>query len=522
MQINYNQVGYRPLDVKKAVFAGDNIKDSFCLIDVNTGKEVFTSKLSDSVYYKDGDENVRVADFSEFKIPGKYIIKGENGEETKEFEIKDDVYRDAVKLSVDFFHLHRCGCELTKEEAGDFAHKACHNTKARIYGTDEFLEVNGGWHDAGDYGRYIVAGAKAVADLLLAYEFFKDKMTPEEADALLEEVKYELDWMLKMQDKKSGGVYHKVTCASFPPMVMPEEEKEELVISPISDTATYDFISIMAYVYRIYGSIPKYENFAKDCFEAAKFALSFLENTKAESFKNPEGIVTGEYGDGNSLDEKFWAYAEMYKSTGDKSYEDVLLNMNLADIPGLMEWQEVGEYGFYAYVTAKEHSDEAFCKNVYKRLTDHVDSILESVDKDPYGYSMNGHYYWGCNMGVANDAMLLLMIDKLNGASKYNSYVETLIGYLLGNNPNGISYLTGVGSNPAKHPHHRPSAALGEAMPGMLVGGPEPNLRDDYMKKNYEGVAPAKCYADNTDSYSTNEITIYWNSPLVFALWGLV
>ena len=68
------------------------------------------------------------------------------------------------------------------------------------------------------------------------------------------------------------------------------------------------------------------------------------------------------------------------------------------------------------------------------------------------------------------------------------------------------------------HTHHRPSADLIPTMPGMLAGGPEPLLLDDAAKRALNNKAPAKCYLDELDSYSTNEITIYWNSPLVFLL----
>lgn len=521
MKINYNQVGYKTNGVKKAVFSGENIADDFTVVNCNSGEIAFTGKLTESKYYEDGDENVRIADFSPLQTEGEYYLVSGN-DKTATFTISEKVYKDALMLSKDFFHLHRCGCELTKEEAGEFAHKSCHDTMARIYGTDKFMDANGGWHDAGDYGRYIVAAAKAVADLMMTYEFYKDKtMCDNCAKSLLEEIKYELDWMLKMQDKETGGVYHKVTCASFPDMCMPEDEKEELIISPISDTAIYDFVAIMAYVKRLYGMIPEYKEYADKCFDAALKALEFVEKTPAGLFKNPDGIVTGEYNDYSSLDEKFWAYAELFKTTGDKKYEDVLTSINIDEVPGLLEWKEVGEYGFYAYITAAERSNEELYKAAYKRLADHVDSIIKSIENDPYGYSMDGHYYWGCNMGVANDAMLMLMMDNIEGTNKYMGYVETLVSYLFGTNPNSTCYLTGVGSNPASHPHHRPSAALGKPMPGMLVGGPEPLLLDDHMKAKYEGVAKAKCYADVTESYSTNEITIYWNSPLVFVLQSL-
>ena len=55
-------------------------------------------------------------------------------------------------------------------------------------------------------------------------------------------------------------------------------------------------------------------------------------------------------------------------------------------------------------------------------------------------------------------------------------------------------------------------------MKGMIVGGPDSNLEDPYAKATMQGVAPAKCYVDNVQSYSCNEVTIYWNSPLVYVL----
>ncbi len=44
------------------------------------------------------------------------------------------------------------------------------STLATVYHTNEKIDVSGGWHDAGDYGRYVVPGAKSVADLLIAYD----------------------------------------------------------------------------------------------------------------------------------------------------------------------------------------------------------------------------------------------------------------------------------------------------------------------------------------------------------------
>lgn len=55
-------------------------------------------------------------------------------------------------------------------------------------------------------------------------------------------------------------------------------------------------------------------------------------------------------------------------------------------------------------------------------------------------------------------------------------------------------------------------------MKGMLVGGVHPFLEDSAAQAYCSGQPTGKCYVDNQESYSTNEITIYWNSPLTYLL----
>ena len=80
----------------------------------------------------------------------------------------------------------------------------------------------------------------------------------------------------------------------------------------------------------------------------------------------------------------------------------------------------------------------------------------------------------------------------------------------------GISYVSDCGTDSIKHPHHRPSGFLGKAMPGMVSGGPCSWLADAVAKGLLsKDVPPAKCFCDMTGSYSTNEVTIYWNSAFL-------
>ena len=94
--------------------------------------------------------------------------------------------------------------------------------------------------------------------------------------------------------------------------------------------------------------------------------------------------------------------------------------------------------------------------------------------------------------------------------------------YLLGRNTFSLSWVTQVGANPYRHPHHRPCGAYKnpEPWPGLLSGGPNAGRQDPAMKKLPDG-PPARMYLDDQESYASNEIAINWNAPLVFILAGI-
>ena len=115
----------------------------------------------------------------------------------------------------------------------------------------------------------------------------------------------------------------------------------------------------------------------------------------------------------------------------------------------------------------------------------------------------------------------MLMANQLTPDAKYVKAAEEQLNYLLGTNTNSYCFVTGFGTLSPENPHHRPSQVLGTAMPGMLIGGPDANLEDPYAKATLTEKANAACYVDNVQSYSCNEVTIYWNSPLVYLLAGI-
>ncbi len=417
-----------------------------------------------------------------------------------------------------FFYLQRCGCELDAERAGKYAHPACHTSFARVLGTNERIDVHGGWHDAGDYGRYIVPAAKAVADLLLARRAAPAVFLENQNTELLDEVRYELEWMLRMQ-REDGGVYAKVSCAGFCGFVMPEKETAELVVCPVSTPATADFAACMAMAYTDY--MRRDPGFAESCLLAADRAWSFLEKQGFIGFLNPSGVVTGEYGDGENPtdeDERFFAAAALFEATGRGKYHAYVKEhaQNMGSCA--LGWGDMSGYGGAVYLSlSHELTDKATRAMLGDALCKKADVLVERAKTDPWGVSLD-EYTWGSNMYLLNNAMTLLMANDVRPNPAYVSFARRHIAYIFGVNPLHRSYFTGFGDTPPRHPHHRPSAAAGEAMPGMVVGGPDAGLHDECAKRLCANKPPCECYVDEQDSYSTNEVCIYWNSPLVYVL----
>lgn len=531
-KVKINQVGYAPSAEKIAVFSDLEEEDTtFTVVDVDYKEVVYEGTMGEALNNSYAGEVNCHGDFSEVKTPGTYKIVTGKGEESYPFTIGTDVYTDTFHALVKMLYLQRCGMELAEEFAGEFAHPECHMDQATIYDTTTKIDVSGGWHDAGDYGRYVVSGAKAVADLLLAYEknpaAFSDEVgTVDSGDGIpdiLQEVKYELDWMLKMQ-ADNGGVYHKVTCKVFPETVLPQDETEELIVSPISKIATEDFAAVMAMAARIYGNsgIEGYDTFGSTCLQASQKAWSYAQEHKNDrNFKNPSDISTGEYADGNGGDEYFWAAAELYKTTEDGVYLTAMKeSLERFENYGGLGWMDMAGFGVYEALTTPALLTDSsnFAKTIKDEFLAAAEEVVALSEKDAYMVSRKNVYEWGSNMGVANDGMLLLFANEIQPKEEYVTCAKRLLNYLLGVNATGYCFVTGEGSLCPENPHHRPSQVLGTCMPGMLVGGPNSNLEDPYAKAVLKDTPPAKCYADNAQSFSCNEITIYWNSPLIYLM----
>lgn len=523
-----NQIGYGSNGSKFAYVRGAAQNEDFFLLD-EEGKTVFSGKTGKAVKDRVAAEEICAADFSSFDKPGTYTVKID-GAQSVPFKIGDRLFDDLYLSILKYFYLSRCGQEIMLEEDSLWNHPACHTGIAKIYGTNKTKKVLGGWHDAGDYGRYIVAGSKTVMDLLLAYASLEASgtlATGEEKFDILNEVRFELEWMLEMQ-REDGAVYHKISCYHFCPFILPQEEKEALVIAPVSTSATADFAGCLAYASTFYKE--KDKNFSEKLLSAAKKAQDYLDSHEDELYKNPPEITTGGYGDWSVKDERYFALCSLFAVTGEEEYLKKAMQVRKEakaipynpEEPWKRPWMEgfgwgcVAGYGTEILLRSKKLIKNAnIIEDLEASIKEAYEKVFARVEKASFGTSLE-KVFWGSNGAVCDNAHLLLLAYDLTGKKEYFEAAKKQLDYLLGCNPMNVCYVTGFGTNTVQNPHHRPSGAVGSTMPGMLSGGPSEWLADEIAKNKLQGKPPLQCFIDVQGSYSTNEVAIYWNSPLVY------
>ena len=574
MAIHVNQLGYYPEGEKRAILPFASRQ--FWVIN-EAGEVCFEGETKEyGLDCASGDE-VTEADFSVFAVPGRYRIKGARAEEQSDeksvaveyspwFEIGEQVYDKLQSDLMKAYYYLRCGMDLEEKYAGPYVHKACHRGKTVAWEDhDVVVEATGGWHDAGDYGRYVTAGSCALAHLLYAYKMYPEAFDgktwniPESGNGvpdLLNECRYELEWFLKMQ-RADGAVWHKLTTAQHAAFVMPEDDLEPLYVLPVSSMATADFSAACALASGIYRAYD--EAFADRMEKASKKAYAWLKaHPDFLGFRNPEGCGTGEYGEWSDFSNRFWAACELYSLTGEKKYHDDLTELLEKPFPRMsLGYFEVGGFGILAYLLSKQGKSQDLTAKFFSEIVQDAAQRVRISEESGYGVSMLfWEYTWGSNMGVMRQGMIFAIADYFGLEEKVKAAARTAglpkrwlwpgqkeepyepgpwqnrclsmrdqaavqLDYLLGCNALGISYVTGNGENAYNEPHLRPAFADGieACMPGMVSGGPNRYRQDARAKEVVpEGTPAMKSYADEVEAFSLNEITIYWNSPAVFTL----
>jgi endoglucanase len=538
--IRLNQIGFYSNGPKKAAIVGSSAT-SFTIKSTDRLTTHFTGTLGTASTWAQSNESVKIADFTTFTKTGTYVLDVAGVGYSYTFTIADNALVPLNKALIKAYYFNRTSIALDTKYAGKWARVAGHldnsvivhpSAASTLRPAGTIISAPKGWYDAGDYNSYIVNSGISTYTLLMSYEHFSDYYDtlnlniPESNNSLpdiLDEIKWNLDWMLTMQDPNDGGVYNKKTCAAFCDFIMPVKDTATRYVVTKSTSSACDFAAVMAVAYRIYKQFDA--TYANTCLDAAKRAHTWALANPSISFSNPgksgiyPAIGTGGYGDSNLSDELEWAGNELYIATKDETKYGYK-STNTYSLP---DWASVRMLGMLSLIfnrknlTAKGFADTTSMKNKLLNLVNAY--VTYQKNTSPYrvvmGTGGNADFVWGSNAFAANQAMLIMNAYMMTNNIDYANAAVSQVDYLVGRNATGYSFVTGIGSKPGMNIHHRQSGADGitDPVPGWLSGGPSGSTGDGCTNNT---TYLATSFSDLQACYTKNEIAINWNAPAVY------
>ncbi len=512
-------------------------------------------------------------DFSAFKTPGEYYVYDQaNNKKSYNFAIGSTIYQDVLKAAVKTYYYQRCGTDVSVACGGNWNHAICHSqdANAELYTTKaDPMDVRGGWHDAGDYNKYIPFLDQTVWELMVAYElnpsrFSDDYNIPETGNGvpdIVDEIKWELDWMIRMQ-MPNGSVANRTAADS--PSVRPHLDGATRYYTAPTTWSTATFAAILAHASRLFENFQaEYGNYYQTLLEKATNAWSYLETEPNMYPANGEDGACGlgaACGTSTSDDDKrrrVFASAELFSTTGGAKYHEYFTN----NYKNYAETRDNGQHpiednvfdassavslnqAFFVYARAAGAKSQIITeiKNSLRTGLDWYQITYYNNQSDAYrAYMFDGHYCWGSSQIKARWGNILVLGIALNvDPTKnmlYKEIAEEYLHYFHGRNPLSWVYMTGVTNLGADkcvtEIYHSwfhdgdawydgaPPASLYGPAPGFVPGGP-----NQFFGRNIsppQGEPPQKAYKDwNTswpeDSWEITEPAIYYQSAYIMLL----
>jgi len=553
-----DQFGYPAKSSKIAVIRNPQLgydKDAsfapgqqYQVVDRSTGKAV---KSGAPAVWNNGatdtfsGDQVWLFDFSDVEAPGTYVIvDSEHNQRSPEFDIDDHVYRRVLKHATRMFFYQRAGFEKTEKTAGKpWADKASHlgpgqDPFARSWiakdDASQEKDLRGGWFDAGDYNKYTNWAARNMISLLRAFDqnagaFGDDFGIPESGNGIpdiLDEVKWGLDWLRRMQNA-NGSLLCVQSLAEGSP---PSAARGPSFYGPPTTSATLMGAAVFAYASKVYSARPEPElkAYAADLAKRAKAAWAWAaENPTVLYYNNDDGKQPGSQGlaagqqemdDAHRLAARFEAAVYLFEITSDPQFREFVDANFAAVVPdwGPSQWDAVGQEALLYYARLPGASDAvrtAISAKFIARMTQNADQLPMIIGKkDPYQAPMKD-FTWGSNFSKAAQArlyeLLALYAPDPAVAARAKSAALGYLNYLHGVNPLGLVYLTNMklagAENSATTMYHvwfaynsrrwskvtpfEPGPA-----PGFLVGGPNPAYSLDSCCFAPSGTPNFKCY----------------------------
>jgi len=529
-EFKVNQLGYKPSYEKRALVSGfpESLAvyegDSFELVDKATGEVVFSGQLS-MVSEFDGKysgEQILCADFSDFSSEGRYYLRADGIGDSVSFEISENVYDELLKNTMRYYYYQRANEEITAEYGGKYTRSDMtpKDFEAPLYYDRSVkIDVSGGWYDAGDIGKYVSPGATAANSLLWTYLMFPDCFTdgqnniPESGNGIpdiLDEVRVELDFLMKMQDRDSGGFYIKVKSRSEN-----DDDGDRTVWVGDGDkcitNATADCTAVLAFASKIFREHDA--DYADKLLAAAERGWAYIE-------ANPNVYTVTNYSGENNSSSAFWASACVYYAAGSESAHNWFLknsDMYIGSLNSGANGHNVGNmsiYGYFTYLLCENRNEEVVSE-IAVRFEDWKRSVLERYNANPWRIAINEwSFWWGSFniiLGNAQDMYIgcsLLGLDTSDAVKVSHDAVN----FITGMNAVRKCFITGMGEDPIKCTFS--NIYYGDSPDGVPAG---------YMPggvNSYNGGIisrfPLKCYYDSPNDWFTNENAIYWNAVMVF------
>lgn len=592
-QLKIDQIGYLPEGEKVAIISqaqsGYNAPETYSpptTLELRSALDHSSVFSGNVVAWKNGQthdqsgDKVWHFDFSAFKTNGTYYVYDPvNGVGSYPFQIAENVYAEVLKQAVRTFYYQRCGTDKPAAYAGDAYADGVNfmgpnqDVSCRLYSNavaSTARDLSGGWFDAGDYNKYVNFAFTPVIDLLFAYLHYPaiwtdDYNIPESGNGvpdLLDEVKWELDWLLRMQEE-DGGILSVVGGGFISP---PSAETSPRYYGPATTAASFSAAAMLALGAIAFEEAGK-PSYANSLLSAAVKAYQWGEAHPNKTFYNAGQLAAGEQqldGYGTFM-VQLSAASFLYAKTGEQTYKAFVENRYTDS--HLLQWGWVSMYEesyhkALLYFTKQFGVNNAVANDIMEKYVNSVKTAGDHLasyqnGEDPYrAYLASQNYTWGSNNTKGSQANIFLnMINfalESGNAVLYQTVAAGYLHYFHGLNPNNLIYLTKMeafgGENSCQEIYHswfgNGTIWDNSPPPAYVVGGPNPtysldgccasnscanlnSLCDDNALNPPFGQPIQKAYKDfNTswpqNSWQLSEPAIYYQASYIKLLAGFV
>jgi endoglucanase len=542
--LRVNQLGYLPAGPKCAVWLAETDRPEPFRVRDSGGCEVFGGWTAPWPQRPEPSSGlaVHVLDFSAMRREGEGAVVEVCGGRSHPFTVAVDLHRPLVRDALAFFYLQRSGIAIDEGRAPGYGRPAGHPADvaveawagpdaARLYpgwSCPGRFDVCGGWYDAGDFGKYVTSGAMPVWQLLATVELLRRRgmrtaWWVEIEGLLIEECRWQLDWLLRMQvpagHPHAGLAFHRMHGTEWPPLpCWPHRDPTKRVLHRPSTAAALHLAAAAAHGARVIGDDDR--AYARRLLDAAVTAYRAAEAEPRLYAPDDQGAFGGgPYAHTHLAGDWAWAAAELWLATGDPAYLTAARRASPPDVFDLdgFDWNQMGAA---AALDLALHGDEHSVAQVGAA----AGRLLAVQAAQPWGqpYAPLDGWDWGSNGRVLNNLVVLAVAHELTGRRDHLAAAARGMDYLFGCNALGQSYVTGYGTDCARHQRTRHYAhELDPDFPpppkGALAGGPTSKEHPGWpTDPRLVGLPPQCRYLDEATSETTNDVCIRWNAPLVF------